>query len=105
MIARAAIACVALIALAGCKCDQVRPATVVQTRDVPVTKYVRAGVPAQLTDHIPYAEPDRACWKDTRPVFCNGQIETMRQDYKHIVRRLYIKLDSIAAQYGAKGKP
>lgn len=64
--------------LAGC--TPVAP--LIKTVDVPITKYVRARIDANLLVPCIVAEPDRACWRDGKREFCNGQLVSMLSDYR-----------------------
>lgn len=67
-----------IVLLAGCS----PAAPLIKTVDVPITKYVRARIDANLLVPCIVAEPDRACWRDGKREFCNGQLVSMLSDYR-----------------------
>lgn len=72
------VAIVATGFLAACAASQ----PIIRTEQVPVTKYVKQSIPAALLAPCTVVEPDRACWRDMKPEFCNGQLVEMLTDYR-----------------------
>ena len=58
------------------------PQAIIKPEPVPITKYVRATIPAQLLQPCVVAEPDPACWWAGAHAYCNGQLVTMILDYR-----------------------
>lgn len=69
---------VILLALTACA----PAAPLIKTVDVPITKYVRQPIDPGLLAPCVVVEPDRACWRDAKREFCNGQLVGMLADYR-----------------------
>jgi len=59
----------------------------IKTRDVEVTKYVRAPIPADLIQDRIVVEPAPKCTLDGKPRLCNGQTATVLQDYRDTLKQ------------------
>jgi hypothetical protein len=68
--------------VAGCATT---PAVKIQTVEVP--KYVHAKIDARYLAPCVYAEPDPACFADTKREFCNGQLKDIRLGYRDALNR------------------
>lgn len=73
-----AAAAIATLALAACA----PPAPLIKTVEVQVTKYVRQPVDPGLLKPCAVVDPDRACWREGKREFCNGQLVSMLTDYR-----------------------
>ncbi len=80
---RALVACTLVLALGACDLQR---RVVVKPVPVEVVRYVQASIDPALTAPIVVREPDALCWLDVR-VFCNGQLQTMLDDYRAAVRQ------------------
>jgi hypothetical protein len=78
------LALLVAIAIHLTACGPTRP--VVKSIAVEVPREVRVPVDASLLQPCVVAEPDPACWDGTTRVFCNGQLATMRQQYREALR-------------------
>lgn len=88
------VACV-LMAAAVSACATTVP--VVKPRVVTVTEYVQVPVPPALAAECRVVEPDPACWRLERAVFCNGQLVQMLRDYRLTLATCRAGIESIIA--------
>lgn len=86
---------IAILALALTACAASQP--IIRTEQVPVTKYVKQSIPAALLAPCTVIEPDRACWRDTKPEFCNGQLVEMLTDYRAALQQCNADKQAIKA--------
>jgi len=93
------IAC-AVLAVGLTACGPTRP--VVKSIAVEVPREVRVPVDPALLQPCTLAEPDAACWDGTARVFCNGQLATMRQQYREALR--LCTADKVAIRTAGAGK-
>lgn len=88
---------IATLALAACAA----PAPLIKTVEVPITKYVRQPIDPGLLAPCVYVEPDRACWREGKREFCNGQLVTMLTDYRAAMAQCNAQISAIATANGS----
>lgn len=71
-----------ILAAATILCGCTPAAPLIKTVDVPITKYVRQPIDPGLLAPCVVVEPDRACWREGKREFCNGQLVSMLTDYR-----------------------
>lgn len=73
------------------------PAPLIKTINVPVTKYVRQSIDQGLLKQCIVVEPDRACWREGKREFCNGQLTDMRASYAAALAKCNAQISAIRA--------
>lgn len=85
------------LALTGCA----PPAPLIKTVDVPITKYVRQPIDPGLLAPCVVIGPDRACWREGKREFCNGQLVGMLADYRAALAACDAQIHAIGIANGS----
>lgn len=81
------------------------PKVITRTQTVEVPMVTRVPIPADLVVPCRVAEPDPACWRDTRREFCNGQLVAIRDLYRAALATCDARMTQLRALDKPGGKP
>ena len=93
--------CVFLL-LAGCASA---PKVITRTVTVDVPVATRVQIPGDLIAPCRVAEPDPACWRDTRREYCNGQLVAIRDMYRAALATCDARMTQLRALDSKGGTP